>query len=784
MKKIFMGIITVIAVLISGTAFSACGEHSHEWDEGKITVEATCESEGVKTFSCTVKGCKETRTESVGKTAHTWDGGSITKEPSCTDEGTVTFTCGVCGETRAEPVVKTAHTYGEGSLTLIPALTVGGEMTYSCTYCGNIKKEKVAPRDDFGENFYTSIADSSVWQYGYAEGFNAETGGFTFKRIVQTDEEQPAVWKAEGVAIERNKVYSQNNAVIAYPVNADMQLNLSVSFTGVAEDTRMGVYLSVVDADGKAGESIFIGGEAKDWNYETAEEIKVSAGGTLYLLFVNGGEGEPAGGFACRITSLCKHIWDGGKITVHASCTEYGEKTYTCNLCGESKTEVLAMTNHVFEGDFVETDGGHSRKCTNCGQTDPALSVPHRMEEDAEKRIPATCHSDGIKTMVCTDCGAVEKQAITQRPEHALGGWIEGAGGHFKRCENSDCGFESEIKAHNMQDGEIIKPPTATEKGEKQSVCSDCGYTVIIYIPTTDHTASAEYGKDGDYHWNICGAHTDCGEQVNKVPHEYAEITELREEPTCAQDGKSFWSCVCGAEKEETISKDTVAHDFENAEYIEDDGGHRPLCNVCKTAGERSEHTLDEGVITKEPTFWAEGVKTKTCTACGATATEAVARSNSASVDVNNEDWKFGTVDYKFGEETFTFNQITDKNANGDGFAKDGTEIKNDWFCGANFDTFVCIAFTFEEDTDATLFVSFKGIGGDDGILSDYSLRIGINGKGEWGGSGTEYKVDTVDKKLSFKAGDTVYFIFKHEKDGWDQGEYSITVNRSVTAEN
>ncbi len=198
----------------------------------------------------------------------------------------------------------------------------------------------------------------------------------------------------------------------------------------------------------------------------------------------------------------------------------------------------------------------------------------------------------------------------------------------------------------------------------------------------------------------------------------------------------------------------------------------------------RSEHTLDEGVITKEPTFWAEGVKTKTCTACGATATEAVARSNSASVDVNNEDWKFGTVDYKFGEETFTFNQITDKNANGDGFAKDGTEIKNDWFCGANFDTFVCIAFTFEEDTDAELFVSFKGIGGDDGILSDYSLRIGINGKGEWGGSGTEYKVDTVDKKLSFKAGETVYFIFKHEKDGWDQGEYSITVNRSVTVKN
>ena len=35
----------------------------HQWDEGKVTKEATKNSDGVRTFTCTV--CKKTRTEVV-----------------------------------------------------------------------------------------------------------------------------------------------------------------------------------------------------------------------------------------------------------------------------------------------------------------------------------------------------------------------------------------------------------------------------------------------------------------------------------------------------------------------------------------------------------------------------------------------------------------------------------------------------------------------------------------------------------------------------------------------
>ena len=37
----------------------------HDWDEGKVTTEPTVDTEGVKTFTCTV--CEETKTESVAK---------------------------------------------------------------------------------------------------------------------------------------------------------------------------------------------------------------------------------------------------------------------------------------------------------------------------------------------------------------------------------------------------------------------------------------------------------------------------------------------------------------------------------------------------------------------------------------------------------------------------------------------------------------------------------------------------------------------------------------------
>lgn len=50
-----------------------CAVSGHVWDEGKVTTEATCIKEGVKTYTCTVEGCTETKTEAIKALGHTVD---------------------------------------------------------------------------------------------------------------------------------------------------------------------------------------------------------------------------------------------------------------------------------------------------------------------------------------------------------------------------------------------------------------------------------------------------------------------------------------------------------------------------------------------------------------------------------------------------------------------------------------------------------------------------------------------------------------------------------------
>ena len=79
------------------------GEHTHQWDEGKVTTPATCTTEGVKTFKCTVKGCTETKTEPIAAQGH-----DFTKEDTaakylktagnCVDEAEYYKSCSRCSE--------------------------------------------------------------------------------------------------------------------------------------------------------------------------------------------------------------------------------------------------------------------------------------------------------------------------------------------------------------------------------------------------------------------------------------------------------------------------------------------------------------------------------------------------------------------------------------------------------------------------------------------------------------------------------------------------------------
>ena len=81
-----------------------------------------------------------------------------------------------------------------------------------------------------------------------------------------------------------------------------------------------------------------------------------------------------------------EHTWNDGEITTPATCKDAGVKTFTCTVCGETKTEEIAkLTTHTWnEGEITK---------------------------------PATLTEAGEKTFTCTVCGATKTEPIDKLPD-------------------------------------------------------------------------------------------------------------------------------------------------------------------------------------------------------------------------------------------------------------------------------------------------------------------------------------------------------------------------------
>ena len=67
----------------------------HDWDDWKVTKEATCTETGVKTRTCK-RDASHTETEAIPATDHMY--GKEVVEPTCTEPGYTKYTCAYCGD--------------------------------------------------------------------------------------------------------------------------------------------------------------------------------------------------------------------------------------------------------------------------------------------------------------------------------------------------------------------------------------------------------------------------------------------------------------------------------------------------------------------------------------------------------------------------------------------------------------------------------------------------------------------------------------------------------------
>ena len=280
----------------------------------------------------------------------------------------------------------------------------------------------------------------------------------------------------------------------------------------------------------------------------------------------------------------CENHWDDGKITTTPTCTKTGVKQYTCTICSETKTEEIAALGHDYSSDWTidtaaacETVGSKSHHCTRCDRKKDVTEIPasgHSWNDGAITTEP-TCTDEGVKTFTCNACGKTRTETVAALGHNYSSDWtidtaaacetVGSKSHHCTRCDRKKDVTEIPASGHSWNDGAITTEPTCTDEGVKTFTCNACGKTRTETVAALGHNYSSD--------WTIDTA------------------------AACETVGSKSHHCTrCDSKKDIT---------------------------EIPASGK---HTWNNGVITKPATIAKEGVKTYTCTVCGVTRTETIAK--------------------------------------------------------------------------------------------------------------------------------------------------------------
>ena len=331
----------------------------------------------------------------------------------------------------------------------------------------------------------------------------------------------------------------------------------------------------------------------------------------------------------------CEHHWDQGEIITEATCTEEGEKKFTCSICGDEKTEKVSATGHQHteirnkkEATCKETGYSGDTWCKDCGKkilSGQTIAKTENHSWDAGKvTTKATCTEEGEKTFTCSICGdeKTEKVSATGHQHTEIRNKKEATckeEGYSGDTWCKDCGKKilsgqaiAKTEDHSWNQGEITKEPTCKEKGEKTFTCSICGNTKTEKVSTTDHQhmeirnqknpTCKEAGYSGDTYCADCGVKIFSGQTIAKTKNHNWDGGVITTEPTCTERGEKTFTCtICGNTNTKKVN--ATGHSY---------GAYK---------------------VVKEPTNKRKGLKSKTCSVCGKIVYEAIPKTNFSPTD-------------------------------------------------------------------------------------------------------------------------------------------------------
>ena len=331
---------------------------------------------------------------------------------------------------------------------------------------GNTKGANINLKDF---RFYEIVADSKT-----------VTEGDAFGELVSLDENVGHFyrlgWKLNGVEVTANTVCDFARDVVIEKTVYDTEGHTATKVEAVAPDCEndgVKAYYDCscgkhfADAEGKT--------EITDLDAWKAGDGKVDALG---------------------------HTYDDGVVTTEPTCTEKGEKTYTCTVCEHTKTEDVNAKGHSAVEAWTNDETNHWHECTNgCGER---LDETAHTYNDGVVTTEPTCTAKGVKTFTCTVCEHTKTEDVNAKGHSAVEAWTNDETNHWHECANG-CGEHLDETAHTYDDGVVTTAPTCTEDGEKTYTCTECGQTKTETVEKTGHVDADDDG--------VCDA---CGETLKK----------------------------------------------------------------------------------------------------------------------------------------------------------------------------------------------------------------------------------------------------------------------------
>lgn len=362
--------------------------HKHDYTSS-IKKPATCTESGIRLYTC--KDNDDSYKETIPATGHQHTELRNVKAATCAQEGYTGDTyCKDCNTklSSGKAITKKEHTWDSGKITTAATCSGKGIKTYTCTGCQATKTEEL-PTIGHQHTEVRNVKAATCAQEGYTGDTYCKDCGMKLSSGQKT-----------------NKTEHQWNS-------GKVTKNASCTEAG----TR--TYTCTVCGATRIEELPATGHQTKVTKF--AKEASCKAEGYTGDIYCQDCGKLLQEGMA--IPELA-HAWNAGVITKAATCTEAGVRTFTCAVCGTTRTETVSATGHGAleirgrrEASCAAEGYTGDTYCTVCGRktaTGSSIAMTgHSWNGGAVTKQPTTTET-GVRTFTCQKCGATRTEAIAK----------------------------------------------------------------------------------------------------------------------------------------------------------------------------------------------------------------------------------------------------------------------------------------------------------------------------------------------------------------------------------